>query len=75
MLTEIGLIIIIVAWLIQLFYAAQGYKEISRIFVLLYIAGTAILAFSYLLVGQSLWLWLNLACTVAAILVYLTLHK
>jgi len=42
-LTSIGLIIIAIAWLIQLYYVFKNKKEIQPAFVILYMIGVLIL--------------------------------
>lgn len=43
MLSEIGLIVIALAWIVQLIYSWKGKKEIRKEFILLYMLGVLFL--------------------------------
>lgn len=45
-LTDIGLIVIAIAWLVQLVYSYKGNKKISNYFIIGYIIGVALLVIS-----------------------------
>jgi len=53
-LTSIGLIIIAIAWLIQLFYVFKNKKEIQPAFVVLYMIGVLVLMTGIYLVSKTI---------------------
>ena len=47
MLAQIGLIIIVIAWFIQLFFSLKGRKDITPGFIAAYLTGVGFLIASY----------------------------
>ncbi|MBS3090191.1 hypothetical protein J4433_00285 [Candidatus Pacearchaeota archaeon] len=67
-LSSIGLSVIVLAWLVQLFYSWKGNKDIKPLFLLLYIIGVAVLVVNGLVNGGKN-PWMDLASLIAALLV------
>jgi len=67
-LASIGLILIAVAWLIQLFFVIKGKKEIQPFFIIFYMLGVAFLVISAYL-ASSVISYYELGTLVAAAIV------
>ncbi len=70
MIAQIGLILVAVAWLIQLVFAFRGNKDIRPEFIISYLVGVGLLVISY--IQSNTWnamSYLELGTFVAALLV------
>ncbi len=65
MLNIIGLILVCIAWIIQLYFVSKGDKEIKTSFLLIYIIGVA-----FLLVNEfKVSFWLDLLSIILALVI------
>ena len=48
-----GLLVILVAWLLQLYFIWQGSKELSTNFIILYAVGALLISWGDFSIGQS----------------------
>lgn len=71
--SAVGLVVIIIAWLIQLAYVLKGKREINAGFLVVYMVGCAIIVVNEFTAGLGIIAWLNLGCFIAAALVLLKL--
>ncbi|MFH0831680.1 MAG: hypothetical protein V1886_02330 [archaeon] len=73
-ISSIGLAVIVIAWLAQLFYSWNGKKEIRREFLALYITGVLVLVLDGLLnSGKNP--WIDLASMFIALLILARISK
>lgn len=75
MLGRSGLLIIIVAWLIQLNYSWKGRKELQPAFLVLQALGIFLLVISSFANGDAFLGFLNLLSGAGAVWVYLKIKK
>lgn len=71
-LTSIGLIIIAIGWIIQLYYVFKNKKEIQPLFVLAYMIGVLILMIGIYLSSKTI-SYYELLTLIASALVFLKL--
>jgi len=67
MLATLGLILILIGWLIQLYFVWKGDRSIQPLLLLCYGAGVAILIIDGLAAGMTVGALLNLAVVVIVI--------
>lgn len=77
MLVNIGLILVLLAWIYQLFKVMSGNKQIQSIFVGLYVLGVVLLTYDGIIGQLTTMAALNLLSAVAAggVLVFLLSKK
>lgn len=74
MWSELGLLIIVIAWLIQMIFSFSGRKGIVPSFILCYMAGVIILVVDSFM-NKLTWIAiLNLAAFVLALLALIAIH-
>jgi ABC-type Co2+ transport system permease subunit len=71
----LGLIVIIVAWLVQIYAVWKGAKEIQAGFLIIYAIGTLLLVINSLMTGSGMTAFLNFLDSVAAVLVVWMLKR
>jgi hypothetical protein len=50
----VGLVLIIIGWLVQLYYLFRGRKEVQPLFVGVYLVGVALLVYAALATGDTM---------------------
>jgi membrane-bound ClpP family serine protease len=68
-LVQIGLPLIAVAWLVQLFFSFRGKNDIRPEFIILYMMGVLLLVIQDSTIGLTIWSYLEIGTMVAAGLV------
>lgn len=68
-MTYLGLLLIAIAWFIQLYFVWKGKKEINALFVIVYAVGVALIAINSFMMGFNVTALLNLADFVPAVLI------
>jgi hypothetical protein len=68
-LVFIGLPVIALAWLVQLFYAFKGKNDIRPEFIILYMVGVALLVLGDFMTNLTVLSYLEMGTLVAALLV------
>jgi hypothetical protein len=66
-LTIIGLVLIVIGWVLQVFFTYKGDKEINLLFLICYALGTLVLAMGGFFDNSWLVAILNLLTTIGAI--------
>jgi len=75
MIFTIGLALIVIGWLVQLFYLFKGKKEIQVTFVALYMIGVALLVYTDYSAGESMWMFESLTFIGAGLVLVKLLMK
>jgi hypothetical protein len=68
-LVQIGLPLIALAWLVQLFFSFKGKNDIRPEFIIMYMIGVLLLVIQDSTVGLTVWSYLEIGTLVAAGLV------
>ncbi len=69
LLSTIGLLLIAIAWLVQLYFVFKDDKEIKRTFIVMYMLGVALLVLDVAIFGSMKGTWTEILTFVAAGLV------
>jgi membrane-bound ClpP family serine protease len=75
MIAEIGLIVIVFAWLLQFFHQVEGSHIIRRRFIFLYIVGVLLLVTDAYINNLDSIVILNLIIVIVSALVLLRVHQ
>lgn len=74
-LAQIGLIIIAIAWLIQLYFSFKGKREIRKEFIIAYMIGVLCLVIEDFKVGLNAMSYFEIGTFIAALLVLIKNFK
>lgn len=74
-LTTLGLSLVVIAWLYEIYLVSRGHRGITKLFVGAYAAGVALLVYDGYTTGMGPMMYFNLASFLAALAVFFLLFK